>query len=72
MLLPTPVRSSSLLHEVCVHCMTRALEVLSDEFLTNTLVIDVRLRSASKAVSGAVNSGQGTYRLKKDDQTKWY
>ena len=71
MLLPTPVRSSSLLHEVCsLHYVT--LEVLSDEFLTNTIVIDVRLRSASKAVSGAVNSGQGTYRLKKDDQTKWY
>lgn len=50
---------------------------LKDRTLTNALVLDVRLRSASKGVTGAGSSrpGNGVYRVKRGGQKGdggWY
>lgn len=50
---------------------------LEDRILTNTIVFDVRLRSASKGVTGAGSSrpGNGVYRVKRSGQKGdggWY
>ena len=50
---------------------------LPKRILTNTIVFDARLRSASKGVAGAgfSGSGNGVYRVKRENQRAnggWY